>query len=72
MYEGRKKFKKLMLKAKQEYENEPDLKKKYEIEKNIVRYYHSYLGNIKILYSNKIYYNHLRLIYVPHRKTYYV
>jgi DNA polymerase elongation subunit (family B) len=27
MYEDRKKFKKLMLKAKQEYENEPDLKK---------------------------------------------
>jgi DNA polymerase elongation subunit (family B) len=38
MYEDRKKFKKLMLKAKQEYENEPDLKKKYEIEKNIAKF----------------------------------
>ncbi|NDD82523.1 MAG: DNA polymerase, partial [Verrucomicrobia bacterium] len=36
--EDRKKFKKLMLKAKQEYENEPDLKKKYEIEKNIAKF----------------------------------
>lgn len=38
MYEDRKKFKKLMLRAKQEYENEPDLKKKYEIEKNIAKF----------------------------------
>jgi DNA polymerase elongation subunit (family B) len=38
MYEDRKKFKKLMLKAKQEYENETDDSKKYEIEKRIARY----------------------------------
>jgi DNA polymerase elongation subunit (family B) len=38
MYEDRKKFKKLMLKAKQEYENEKDESKKYEIEKRIARY----------------------------------
>ena len=38
MYEDRKKFKKLMLQAKQEYENETDESKKYEIEKRIARY----------------------------------
>jgi len=38
MYEDRKKFKKLMLKAKQEYENEKDESKKYEIEKRISKY----------------------------------
>ena len=38
MYEDRKKFKKLMLQAKQEYENETDDSKKYEIEKRIARY----------------------------------
>ena len=38
MYEDRKKFKKLMLVAKQEYENETDESKKYEIEKRIARY----------------------------------
>jgi DNA polymerase elongation subunit (family B) len=38
MYEDRKKFKKLMLVAKQEYENEMDDSKKYEIEKRIARY----------------------------------
>jgi DNA polymerase elongation subunit (family B) len=38
MYEDRKKFKKLMLQAKQEYENEPDESKKYEIEKRIAKY----------------------------------
>lgn len=38
MYEDRKKFKKLMLRAKQEYENELDLKKRYEIEKNIAKF----------------------------------
>ena len=38
MYEDRKKFKKLMLAAKQEYENEKDESKKYEIEKRIARY----------------------------------
>ena len=38
MYEDRKKFKKLMLAAKQEYENETDDSKKYEIEKKIARY----------------------------------
>jgi hypothetical protein len=37
MYEDRKKFK-MMLKAKQEYENEKDECKKYEIEKRIARY----------------------------------
>ena len=38
MYEDRKKFKKLMLQAKQDYENEKDESKKYEIEKRISRY----------------------------------
>jgi len=38
MYEDRKKFKKLMLQAKQEYENEHDESKKYDIEKRIARY----------------------------------
>jgi DNA polymerase elongation subunit (family B) len=38
MYEDRKKYKKLMLKAKQEYEDEIDNSKKYEIEKRIARY----------------------------------
>jgi DNA polymerase elongation subunit (family B) len=38
MYEDRKKFKKLMLKAKQEYEVENDENKKHEIEKRIARY----------------------------------
>jgi len=38
MYEDRKKFKKLMLQAKQEYENETDSSKKYEIEKRIAKY----------------------------------
>jgi DNA polymerase elongation subunit (family B) len=38
MYEDRKKFKKLMLQAKQEYENEKDESKKYEIEKRIAGY----------------------------------
>jgi DNA polymerase elongation subunit (family B) len=38
MYEDRKKFKKMMLAAKQEYENEKDESKKYEIEKRIARY----------------------------------
>ena len=38
MYEDRKKFKKLMLKSQQDYENESDPKKKYEIEKVIARY----------------------------------
>ena len=38
MYEDRKKFKKLYLQAKQEYENERDESKKYEIEKRIARY----------------------------------
>jgi DNA polymerase elongation subunit (family B) len=38
MYEDRKKFKKLMLKAKQDYENEKDKTKLYEIEKKIARY----------------------------------
>ena len=38
MYEDRKKFKKMMLKAKQEYEHEKDDSKKYEIEKRIARY----------------------------------
>ena len=38
MYEDRKKFKKMMLQAKQEYENEKDESKKYDIEKRIARY----------------------------------
>ena len=38
MYTDRSKFKKLMLKAKQEYENESDESKKYEIEKRIAKY----------------------------------
>jgi DNA polymerase elongation subunit (family B) len=38
MYEDRKKFKKMMLKASQEYENEKDNTKKYEIEKRIARF----------------------------------
>ena len=38
MYEDRKKFKKMMLQAKQEYENEKDDSKKYEIEKRIARF----------------------------------
>jgi DNA polymerase elongation subunit (family B) len=38
MYEDRKKFKKMMLAAKQEKENETDKSKKYEIEKRIARY----------------------------------
>ena len=38
MYEDRKKFKKMMLVAKQEYEIETDPTKKYEIEKRIARY----------------------------------
>jgi DNA polymerase elongation subunit (family B) len=38
MYEDRKKFKKLMLKSKQEYENETDKTKKYQLSKLISRY----------------------------------
>ena len=38
MYTDRSKFKKMMLQAKQEYENEPDESKKYEIEKRIAKY----------------------------------
>ena len=38
MYEDRKKFKKLMLKSKQEYENETDPVKKKEIGKIVARY----------------------------------
>jgi DNA polymerase elongation subunit (family B) len=38
MYEDRKKFKNLMLKAKQEYENETDETKKYEIKNRVARY----------------------------------
>ena len=38
MYEDRKKFKKLMLKAQQEYQNETDKDKKHELEKLIARY----------------------------------
>jgi DNA polymerase elongation subunit (family B) len=38
MYEDRKKFKKLMLQAKQEYQHETDESKKYEIEKRIAKY----------------------------------
>ena len=38
MYEDRKKFKKMMIQAKKEYEVEKDDSKKYEIEKRIARY----------------------------------
>ena len=38
MYTDRSKFKKLMLKAKQEYENETDESKKYAIESRIAKY----------------------------------
>ncbi len=38
MYDDRKKFKKMMLKCKQDYENESDPVKKYEIEKLVARY----------------------------------
>jgi DNA polymerase elongation subunit (family B) len=38
MYEDRKKFKNLMLKAKQEYVNEKDSAKKHELEKLVARY----------------------------------
>lgn len=38
MYEDRKKFKKLMIQAKQEYEKESDGRKKYELSKKIARY----------------------------------
>jgi DNA polymerase elongation subunit (family B) len=38
MYTDRSKFKKLMLSAKQEYENEKDSNKLYEIEKRIAKY----------------------------------
>ena len=38
MYEDRKKFKKMMLKAKQDYENETDPDKKVEIDKLVARY----------------------------------
>jgi DNA polymerase elongation subunit (family B) len=38
MYEDRSKFKKMMLIAKQEYENEKDPNKLYEIEKRIAKY----------------------------------
>jgi len=38
MYEDRKKFKKLMISAKQEYEKETDANKKYELKKKIARY----------------------------------
>jgi DNA polymerase elongation subunit (family B) len=38
MYQDRSKFKKMMLAAKQEYENQTDESKKYEIEKRIAKY----------------------------------
>jgi DNA polymerase elongation subunit (family B) len=38
MYQDRKKFKKLMLTAQQEYENEKDEHKKYEIDKRVARF----------------------------------
>lgn len=38
MYDDRKKFKNLMLQAEQEYENETDPDKKYEISKTVARY----------------------------------
>jgi len=44
MYVDRSKFKKMMLAAKQEYENETDDSKKYDIEKRIARYNNLYLN----------------------------
>ena len=38
MYDDRKKFKKMMLQAQQEYENEKDEHKKYEIDKRVARF----------------------------------
>ena len=38
MYEDRKKFKKMMLQAQQEKENEKDISKQYDIEKRIAKY----------------------------------
>ena len=38
MYDDRKKFKKMMLQASQEYENEKDERKKYEIDKRVARF----------------------------------
>ena len=38
MYQDRKKFKKMMLTAQQEYENEKDESKKYDIEKRVARF----------------------------------
>ena len=38
MYVDRSKFKRMMLQAKQEYENETDERKRYELEKKIARY----------------------------------
>ena len=38
MYEDRKKFKKMMIQAKKDYEAETDDSKKYEIEKRVARY----------------------------------
>lgn len=38
MYDDRKKFKKMMLQAQQEYENEKDERKKYEIDKRVARF----------------------------------
>jgi DNA polymerase elongation subunit (family B) len=38
MYQDRKKFKNMMLQSKQDYENEKDDSKKYEIEKRIARF----------------------------------
>ena len=38
MYDDRKKFKKMMLQASQEFENEKNASKKYEIEKRVARY----------------------------------
>jgi len=38
MYQDRKKFKKLIISAKQEYEKETDANKKYELKKKIARY----------------------------------
>ena len=53
MYEDRKKFKKLMLKAKQEYEDETDQSKKFEIEKRVSRY--NNLQNAKKVSLNSAY-----------------
>lgn len=53
MYEDRKKYKRMMLDAKQEYENEKDVNNRHEIEKRIARYHN--LERAKKLSLNSCY-----------------